>query len=140
MPKGVKKGNSKYTDEERRLKTNKSSKEWRLRNIEHVSKYRSNYSKKYFSKQENKDKRKDKLLFKNYGITLTDYNKLLIEQDYKCKICGNNFGDKQINVDHSHDTGIVRGLLCSSCNVALGHLKDDILRIQNLINYLKENV
>lgn len=140
MVKGVKKGRTKYTDKERRDKVNRSSKEWRLRNIEHVSKYRSEYSKKYFSKQENKDKRKNKQLLQSYNITLSDYREMLVSQENKCKICLTPFGNNQINVDHSHDTGKVRGLLCSSCNISLGHLKDDILRIENLIRYLKENI
>jgi hypothetical protein len=140
MGKGVYKRKSKYTPEEKRASINKASKEWRERNLEHVSKYRSAYSKRYFSKQENIDKRKDRLLFKQYGITLPEYQKMLIDQDYKCKICMQDFGTTQINVDHSHDTGKVRGLLCSPCNISLGHLKDDISRIQSLLNYLKESI
>ncbi|KKM72361.1 hypothetical protein LCGC14_1421320, partial [marine sediment metagenome] len=39
-------------------------------------------------------------------------------------------------VDHCHKTGIVRGLLCKSCNLTLGFVKDDVDLLQGLINYL----
>ena len=54
-----------------------------------------------------------------YGITLEDYNRMLREQDFKCKICKTSITDKKkrrFHVDHNHVTGKVRGLLCTQCN------------------------
>jgi hypothetical protein len=57
-----------------------------------------------------------------------------------CDACGKLFtrvGDNHI--DHCHDTGAVRGVLCFNCNAALGHLKDDSVRLQLLIMYLAKH-
>lgn len=66
-------------------------------------------------------------LLRNYGITEQDYERMLIDQDGVCKICGypphghgKNPESKKLHVDHDHKTGEVRGLLCSRCNGALG--------------------
>jgi hypothetical protein len=56
-----------------------------------------------------------------YGITLADYDRMCEEQGGLCKICGNPPGSRQrLAVDHDHDTGEVRGLLCTPCNAQLG--------------------
>ena len=59
-----------------------------------------------------------------------------VEQHNLCKICSK---EKQLMVDHCHTTGKVRGLLCGKCNKGLGHFKDDIQVIKNIITYLGEN-
>ena len=41
-------------------------------------------------------------------------------------------------VDHCHDTNRVRGLLCTNCNVAIGHMKDDVERLRAAISYLED--
>ena len=63
-------------------------------------------------------------LKKNYGITSDQYDKLLEKQNFGCSVCetkspGGKSG-KFFHVDHDHETGEVRGLLCSGCNLALG--------------------
>lgn len=68
---------------------------------------------------------------RQYGLTSDEYEKMLAEQDFKCKICRRpqpKFSSgRQISlaIDHCHRTGRVRGLLCSGCNRALGYLDDD---------------
>jgi hypothetical protein len=68
-----------------------------------------------------------------YGITLDERDEMERTQDGRCLICAEK---KQLVVDHCHATGKVRGLLCFSCNKALGFLKDDLGRIERVINYL----
>ena len=63
------------------------------------------------------------------------YFSLLAVAAGPCCICGR--ADQRITVDHDHATGKVRGLLCHSCNVALGLLGDDISRLTAAIVYLK---
>jgi hypothetical protein len=70
-----------------------------------------------------------------YGITLEQYNMLLEEQNGACAICGTK-SDSYLSVDHDHKTKIVRGLLCQSCNIALGLLHDDIGLGERAIEYL----
>lgn len=73
----------------------------------------------------NKDMFKNIDLKRTYGITLEDYNRMLTEQDNKCKICGktNTSTKRTLAVDHCHETGQIRGLLCYGCNRALHSLE-----------------
>lgn len=71
--------------------------------------------------------RRRKLLEK-YGITPQEYDKLLAEQDGRCKICASAKPgpfERNFYVDHCHETGKVRGLLCGSCNLAIGQFDDN---------------
>ena len=75
-----------------------------------------------------------------YGLTLNEYNEMLKEQDHKCATCGTTeAGGKhgKFMVDHSHNTGKVRGLLCKSCNIALGEIKDNRQTLLNMVEYLE---
>lgn len=79
-------------------------------------------------------------LAKNYGITPEDYDQLLDKQGGGCAICGDEPWTQKhglLHVDHDHATSEIRGLLCFSCNVALGAFKDDTPRIARAISYLK---
>jgi hypothetical protein len=78
-------------------------------------------------------------LKRNYGITLDDYNQMLIEQNHCCRTCGTTDpGGKhgRFMVDHCHSTDKVRGLLCKSCNIALGEIKDNRQTLRNMLQYL----
>ena len=89
----------------------------------------------------NKDKAKDDFLQKTYGVTTRDVEKLRVEQDYKCVTCGEEESGRGLFVDHDHETGEVRGLLCQHCNTALGMAKDNVETLKNMIKYLeKEDV
>lgn len=72
-----------------------------------------------------------------YGITETDFDEMYIKQKGKCAICRKQT-DKKFNVDHCHKTKKVRGLLCWSCNMAIGYFKDNIDSLKNAIKYLKQ--
>lgn len=69
-----------------------------------------------------------------YGIKYTEYKKLYKKQSGCCKICDLPFD--VLCVDHNHDTGEVRGLLCSRCNRGLGCFKDDKKLLKSAIKYL----
>ncbi len=88
--------------------------------------------------------------YKKYGLTEEGFLQLFSEQDGKCAVCGLEFTTKynpdadnrtlskegKPHIDHCHDSGDVRGLLCSNCNVGLGNFKDDLQRLQSAIQYL----
>lgn len=84
-----------------------------------------------------KDVARDHRLKKQYGITETDFQNMLSKQNNRCLICDNNF-EKTANIDHCHDTGEVRGLLCWNCNIGLGYFKDSIENLSSAIEYLKK--
>ena len=72
-----------------------------------------------------------------YNITTDEYAQRLKQQHGKCAIChGDCPTGKQLAVDHDHKTGAVRGLLCTRCNVALGHLGDSVELLARAIVYL----
>lgn len=69
-----------------------------------------------------------------YGLTSDQYEALVDESGGLCAICRKTMG--RVCVDHDHETGRVRGLLCHNCNVGLGLLGDDPIRLQAALNYL----
>jgi hypothetical protein len=81
---------------------------------------------------------KKRRLKAKYNLTLDEYNDLCRKQNNSCAICGTSFEKEQYNcVDHSHETGVIRGLLCLRCNWLLGHVKDQIVIFEKAIEYLK---
>ncbi|MFK4600457.1 hypothetical protein RKD30_007124 [Streptomyces pristinaespiralis] len=66
---------------------------------------------------------------------------MLKAQDDGCGICDRPFAETggQINVDHCHRTGEVRGLLCRACNLGIGHFDDSIDALQSAITYLQRH-
>lgn len=79
-------------------------------------------------------------LKEKFGITLEDYARMFEEQNGVCKICLTNENKRMLAVDHCHETGIVRGLLCTCCNTALGKFKDDKELLMRAIEYLEGDV
>ncbi len=82
-----------------------------------------------------------------YNISLAQFNHLREQQKGLCKICGavleikesSSLRTKNVAVDHCHDTGKVRGLLCSMCNKGLGCFNDNIASLEAAILYLRES-
>jgi hypothetical protein len=70
-------------------------------------------------------------------ITTADINQMVLDQNNKCAICQDVM--KKPCVDHNHNTGLVRKLLCSHCNSVLGMAKDNIQVLENAIEYLKSH-
>ncbi len=82
--------------------------------------------------------------FHKYGITSEQYELMLISQNGVCKICGQPETKRNapnqiqiLSVDHDHQTGKVRGLLCHSCNRGLGAFKDNVTFLDAASAYLK---
>lgn len=87
----------------------------------------------------NPDKSRRGNLKANYGITLEEYENLYNKQDGKCLICEQSFPNRGKNglvVDHCHNEGHIRGLLCAKCNKGIGQFDDDIQKLHNAIKYL----
>ena len=78
----------------------------------------------------------DKL--RRYGLTRAEYDNLLLKQNFECAICHKSQHDmsQSLSIDHDHKTGRVRGLLCSPCNFAIGHLRDSVELALNAAKYL----
>lgn len=85
-------------------------------------------------------------LKRKYGISLEDYDDMLASQDGVCAICGEVETRKRMGkvlplaVDHCHDGGHIRGLLCGACNMGLGSFKDSIDVMMSAIEYIKNDI
>jgi hypothetical protein len=105
---------------------------WQRANAEHVEAYQAQY-------RERRDFRAEHLR-RAFGLTQDEYERMLAEQGGPCAICGREpRAGKHLHVDHDHDTGRVRGLLCFSCNVAVGQLQHEPGRILRAAEYLDDD-
>jgi hypothetical protein len=80
-------------------------------------------------------------LIRVFGITLEDYERMLLAQNGVCAICRQpeRIKNRSLAVDHCHVSGRVRGLLCSRCNSGIGHLGDDPARLRAGADYLERH-
>ena len=78
-----------------------------------------------------------------YGMTVADYDRMMVAQGGVCAICRrpetarHNGSVKRLAVDHCHASGRVRGLLCFNCNYAVGHMGEDPLRLRAAASYIE---
>lgn len=85
---------------------------------------------------------KDADLRRTYGVDLAWYDAQSERQGHRCAICGQEESavirgrNIALAVDHCHDTGVVRGLLCRACNNAIGIFRHDVGLLQRAIEYL----
>jgi hypothetical protein len=71
---------------------------------------------------------------RHYDIDLEEYERLYEQQEGRCKICKEP--KNRLGVDHCHETGKVRGLLCRKCNAGIGMLNDDPNLVRAALEYL----
>lgn len=99
------------------------TREWNERNPERVAEYQRRHR------------------LRKLGVAYEDdqFDRLLVEQDGRCAICGTDEpgGRGGFHVDHDHETGQVRGLLCDLCNRGLGYFADDVERLLAAVDYLR---
>lgn len=94
-------------------------------------------------REANRDKRRELMRSWNlrvYGLTSDQYLDMYEAQAGCCRICGEGgetFGGRRLHVDHNHETGAVRGLLCGLCNSALGKFKDSPELLRRAASYLE---
>ena len=87
-----------------------------------------------------RQRKKEKLQLR-YGLTYEQWEKMREEQNFSCMICGiseDEYG-KKLDVDHCHNTGKVRGLLCNPCNTMIGLARDNLKLLESAVQYLKLN-
>lgn len=99
----------------------------------------------YIKNKERKQKqyresKRSSILKSRYGITEQDYLDLFNAQKGCCAICGVDYSNskRNLDVDHDHTTGVVRGLLCNNCNRGIGHLQDSPVILKRALDYICE--
>ena len=124
---------------------NKKYNEWAKNNKDKVSEKNTKSHerrKSYYQSEVGVQSSRRAHLKRKYDMKLEEYNEILEKQNGVCDICNepesgsrNNF----LAVDHSHETNKIRGLLCTTCNRAIGLFKDDIEVLEKAIKYLKKH-
>lgn len=117
------------------------NKKWRLDNSECIAERARQY---YI---DNKETLQYKYLVENgrlkkYNLTIHTYLELLVSQDHKCSICEIDLVDlpkNDVHIDHCHEKGIVRGVLCRGCNTGLGMFKDNKTALLAAVAYLEKH-
>ncbi len=88
---------------------------------------------------QNLNKRKNQKLEKLYRISLAQKLVMFDQQNGKCAICEEDFNNPRMaHVDHCHNTGKVRGLLCTKCNPGIGFFGDSIDKLKSAQEYLEK--
>ena len=120
-------------------------KRWREKNPEKVKEKHKKYAEKnkerckeYYSN--NKDKAFERYLKNTYQMSVEEYETSLKNQSEVCAICKSKcVSGKKLAVDHNHDTGEFRGVLCRQCNRALGMFRDSPTILHSALEYLELN-
>jgi hypothetical protein len=145
----------KAIEERRKEKKRQTAKEWNKNHREKLNQIARDYRKKHREEMRQRGKEryqkhgkkwakdhKEKILQvkrkRLYGLMPYQYEQMVIQQGNKCGICEKSFIDKRStpHVDHDHETGNIRGLLCSKCNLGLGQIG---LFLNNAIKYIENN-
>jgi hypothetical protein len=97
------------------------------------------YGKSRYQNVEVKRQSRNSTLLRDFGISLEQWDRMLVACDGRCEICHAAFErPNEPHVDHCHKTGAVRGLLCNHCNYGLGFFKDNPNLLIQAASYLKE--
>ena len=84
----------------------------------------------------NGERNHTKWIRRTHNISKQEYDALLERQAGVCAICGARPTRRRLEIDHNHDTGEIRGLLCWDCNIGLGTFRDDARRLRRAADYL----
>lgn len=92
-------------------------------------------------RKKNPERAKDHDLKRVRKVPLGTYSRMLEAQGGRCAVCGTAKagGRGRFHLDHCHNTNTLRGLLCHSCNLLMGHAKDNPDLLRAAINYLRKN-
>jgi len=103
---------------------------------EYYNKNKDQWRERYKKKDRDPLKRRDSELRNKFNITLEDYNYLLNKQDGCCLLCNRHYSEfvKGLAVDHNHETGQIRGLLCGPCNTRLGWFETNMKKIMEYLD------
>lgn len=83
---------------------------------------------------------KSRYLERTYEMTIDDFESMVLDNGGTCEICNCKLDMSGLtHVDHCHKTGVVRGVLCSTCNRGLGYFKDNVEVLEGAVKYLRRH-
>lgn len=137
--------------EEKKIRDREKTYRWRKKNPDKVKEIqRRSYERNHHKhkpkilqwRKEHPENCKQYYLRRNIvrmGLTPEEFDNKLSEQNGVCAICGGvNPNGRRLFIDHNHDTGVIRGLLCNHCNNGIGNFQENIEFLNSAISYLKE--
>ena len=134
------KHNREYMREYRRVHP-EQKRDWAQKNVEHVREYQRAYREK--NRERIREKSRDYFRRRGlaqYGLTVEQYDAILVAQGGGCAVCGKHPNGRRLPVDHEHETGRVRGILCDNCNRGIGRLGLEIPgRLERFAEYLQRS-
>lgn len=94
---------------------------------------------KWYQTEKGKRSSANTKLKRRFGITLEEYEAMVEKAGGKCEICGTalSYNDHRLVVDHDHENGGIRGILCKACNLGIGNLQHDVNLLYKAIQYLE---
>lgn len=97
--------------------------------------------KRYYAEEGRKRVQERAWAAQGFTFTVEEYDAMLAAQGDGCAICGaaTNKSGRRLSVDHCHDTGRVRGILCTNCNVGIGRFRDDPELVSRALEYLERH-
>jgi len=110
----------------------KNKRRYEKEHKEEIAKRRKAY------REENMELFREREYLYKYGITLQQKYEMWESQDARCLGCKKEVDINKIHVDHNHDTGEIRGLLCTQCNSIIGLAYENIQTLLSLVEYLRE--
>ena len=119
-----------YVESER---TKARRKRWRSENEERERKLRKAWYEAHKNTPGYRNMVRARMLYVEYGLTIEQHDKMLEEHAGRCAICKHK---RKLHIDHDHETGKVRGLLCHYCNLILGLAKDSSAQLRSAARYL----
>lgn len=150
------------TDEEKKARKSEYNKRWYQEHKEHRKKYnaelrrkdpertrardRDNYRNRGIETQLYRERTRESFaiqqIVRKFNVKKEEATRLYVRARESCDCCGISWeesGQKtRFHVDHNHETGAVRGILCHHCNVTLGLLKEDRQKVLFILNYLEK--
>lgn len=101
--------------------------EWLVKNIERVrmrqARWRAKNRDAVRSYHRGWERARGSSRWKKFGVTLAEFNQMFLVQESKCAVC-HTAAAKKWNLDHDHVTGRARGILCTTCNLGIGQMRD----------------
>ncbi len=124
---------------ENRERANERRRKWRAEHkAEHKARNKAWYA--TVDKEVHRHRARVSHLKTKYGLTLEEYDSMVIAQEGRCAICNKEEPNgRNLHVDHNHKTGRIRKLLCKRCNAALGLVDESPQILSAMKDYLLEN-